>query len=49
MKGKLLEMAAKIVASVNEMMKYSPTAYCILHMCFTLLHVIHTEKQRATL
>lgn len=44
LKRKLLEMAAKIVASFNEMMKYSPTAYCTLHI-FTLLYVIQREKR----
>lgn len=28
------------------MMKYSPTAYCTLHICLTLLPVIHTEKTK---
>lgn len=50
MKGKLLEMADReIVSSVNEMMKYSPTACCTLHICFTLLYVIHREKQKEML
>lgn len=31
------------------MMKHFPAAYCTLHICFTLLYVIHTEKQRGTL
>lgn len=46
LKRKLLEVAGKIVASVNEMMKYSPAAYCTLHICFTSLYAIHREKQR---
>lgn len=39
-------MAAKIAAPVNEMMKYSPTAYCALHICVTSLYVIHREKTK---
>lgn len=46
LKGKLLEVAEKIVAPANEMMKYSPAAYCTLHICFTSLCAIHGEKQR---
>lgn len=42
MKGKLREMVAKIVASVNEMVKYSSLAYCTL-----LLHTgVHTGKNK---
>ena len=43
MKGKQLEMAAKIVTSVNEMMKYSITAYCTLHF-FTWPYDVHRGK-----
>lgn len=43
LKGKLREMAAMIVASVNEMMKYSSVAYCTLHICSTC--VIHRGKK----
>lgn len=39
-------MAAQIVASVNEVMKYSPTVYCTLHICSTSVRVTHWEKQR---
>lgn len=44
LEGKLREMAAMIVASVNEMMKYSSTAYCTLHIGFTLL--CHSQRKK---
>lgn len=46
MRGKPQEMAGKIVASVNELMKHSPIACCTLHICLTSPY-ISSEKSKA--